>query len=64
VRRTVEDRIYEGELAGVDPPGSASRRAARSAYRIEDDRIAEEWLERDALDVMRGIRVVPGPDAT
>lgn len=60
VRYTVRG-THEGEYRDVDPTGNTVEWTGMAMYRIEDDRIAEIWLEEDRLGLLEQLEVVDPP---
>lgn len=52
---------HEGEYRDVDPTGNTVEWTGMAMYRIEDDRIAEIWLEEDRLGLLEQLEVVDPP---
>ncbi len=52
---------HEGELAGVGPTGNRVEITGITFSRIEGGKIAEEWINYDALGMMEQIGAVPAP---
>jgi predicted ester cyclase len=76
MKKTVEDCIcegdrvlvrysaamtHEGELMGIDPSGEHVEATGMVLYRIEEDRIAEGWINYDTLGIMQQIGAFSGP---
>lgn len=61
VTRTRETGTHEDEFAGVDPTGKPVEVQGINVYRIEDDRIAEMWIQVDTMGLMQQIGVVDPP---
>jgi steroid delta-isomerase-like uncharacterized protein len=75
-RITVEDQVaegdrvvtrwsargtHQGELLGVAPTGNQVEITGISISRIEDGKIAEDWINYDALGMMQQIGAIPSP---
>lgn len=58
VTRTREGGTHEGEFAGIEPTGKSVEVQAINIYRIEDDRIAEMWIQVDMMGLMQQLGVV------
>lgn len=61
---TVRYRVrgtHEGEYRGIEPTGEDVEWTGIAIYRIEDDEIAEVWLEEDRLGLLRQLGVVDPP---
>lgn len=52
---------HEGEYQDVEPTGRTAEWTGMVMYRIEDDRIAEVWLEEDRLGLLEQLGVVEPP---
>lgn len=52
---------HEGEHSGVEPTGKTAEWTGMAMYRIEDDEIAEIWLEENRLDLLEQLEVVEPP---
>jgi steroid delta-isomerase-like uncharacterized protein len=52
---------HEGELMGVEATGESVDVTGMVLYRFEDGRIAEGWINYDALGIMQQIGAVPTP---
>jgi steroid delta-isomerase-like uncharacterized protein len=50
---------HEGELMGVEATGESVDATGMVLYRVEDGRIAEAWINYDALGIMQQIGAVP-----
>ena len=50
---------HQGELLGVGPTGNQVQITGISLSRIEDGRIAEDWIDYDALGMMQQIGAIP-----
>lgn len=52
---------HEGEFKGIEPTGAVVEFATIGMFRIEDEKIAEVWLEGDHLGLLRQLGVeLPG----
>jgi steroid delta-isomerase-like uncharacterized protein len=60
VRYTVEG-THTGEYQGVEPTGHRVEWTGIAMYRVEDDRIAEIWIEEDRLGLLEQLEVVDRP---
>ena len=60
VRYTAEG-THTGEYRGVEPTGHAAEWTGIAMYRIEDDEIAEVWLEEDRLGLLEQLQLVTPP---
>ncbi len=52
---------HQGDLFGIPPTGNAVKITATVLYRTEDGRLAEGWISRDDLGLMRQLGVIPTP---
>jgi steroid delta-isomerase-like uncharacterized protein len=52
---------HRGEYENVDPTGHQVEWTGMVMYRIEDDRIAEIWLEEDRLGLLEQLEAVDPP---
>lgn len=52
---------HEGELFGIPPTGSKVDVTATVFYRVENGRLAEGWIARDDVGLMRQLGVIPSP---
>lgn len=52
---------HEGTYQDVEPTGNTAEWTGMVMYRIEDDRIAEVWLEEDRLRLLEQLEVVDPP---
>jgi steroid delta-isomerase-like uncharacterized protein len=52
---------HTGTLFGIPPTGRPVKVTATVVYRVEDGRLAEGWINRDDLGMMRQLGVVPTP---
>ena len=50
---------HEGDLFGIPPTGAKVAVTATVWYRIEDGRLAEGWINRDDVGLMRQLGVIP-----
>ena len=53
---------HEGDLFGIPPTGAKVNVTATVWYRIEDGRLAEGWINRDDVGLMRQLGVIPSPE--
>lgn len=60
VRYTVRG-THTGEYQDIEPTGHTVEWTGMAMYRIEDDRIAEVWLEEDRLGLLEQLEVVDPP---
>ena len=60
VRYTVRG-THNGEYEDVEPTGHTAEWTGMVMYRIEDDQIAEVWLEEDRLGLLEQLEVVDPP---
>jgi steroid delta-isomerase-like uncharacterized protein len=76
-RITVEDQVaegdrvatrwsargtHQGELVGVSPTGGPVEITGITISRIEGGKIAEDWINYDALGMMQQIGAIPAPE--
>jgi steroid delta-isomerase-like uncharacterized protein len=59
--RWTSSGTHKGPLFGIPATGRAVKVTAMVVYRIEDGRLAEGWINRDDLGMMRQLGVVPTP---
>jgi steroid delta-isomerase-like uncharacterized protein len=52
---------HKGALFGIPPTGRSVKVTATVVYRVQDGRLAEGWINRDDLGMMRQLGVVPTP---
>jgi steroid delta-isomerase-like uncharacterized protein len=52
---------HQGNLFGIPPTGNAVKITATVVYRTEGGRLAEGWINRDDLGLMRQLGVIPTP---
>jgi predicted ester cyclase len=52
---------HEGEYLGVEPTGQTAEWTGMAMYRIEDEQIAEIWLEEDRLGLLEQLDVAHPP---
>lgn len=52
---------HHGELFGIPPTGNKVDVTATVFYRVEDGRLAEGWISRDDVGLMRQLGVMPSP---
>lgn len=62
VARWTGTGTHNAELNGIPPTGRSVRVSAVHLFRIEGDRIAEQWVVWDTLGFMQQIGVVPEPE--
>jgi len=60
VRYTVSG-THSGEYMDVQPTGNAAEWTGMAMYRIEDDEIAEIWIEEDRLGLLEQLEAVDPP---
>ena len=60
VRYTVSG-THSGEYLDVQPTGNAVEWTGMAMYRIEDDEIAEVWVEEDRLGLLEQLEAVDPP---
>lgn len=52
---------HSGEYQDIEPTGETAEWTGMAMYRIEDDRIAEVWLEEDRLGLLEQLQAVDPP---
>ena len=52
---------HTGEYQGIDPTGHTVEWTGVGIYRVEDDEIADIWLEEDRLGLLEQLEVVDRP---
>jgi steroid delta-isomerase-like uncharacterized protein len=52
---------HQGELLGTPPSGRQVTVAAMELYRLEDGKIAEQWVTMDSLGLLQQIGAIPAP---
>jgi predicted ester cyclase len=52
---------HKGDLFGIAPTGRAVKVTATVVYRVDGGRLAEGWINRDDLGMMRQLGVIPTP---
>ncbi|PSP69462.1 DUF4440 domain-containing protein [Halobacteriales archaeon QH_8_67_27] len=60
VRYTVSG-THSGEYMDVRPTGNAAEWTGMAMYRVEDDEIAEIWIEEDRLGLLEQLEAVDPP---
>ena len=50
---------HQGDLFGIPPTGNKVKVTATVWYRVEDGRLAEGWINRDDVGLMRQLGVIP-----
>ncbi len=60
VRYTVSG-THTGDYEGIEPTGNEAEWTGIAIYRLEDDQIAEIWLEEDRLGLLEQLEVVDPP---
>ena len=59
--RWTSSGTHEGDLFGIPATGNKVRVTATVWYRVEDGRLAEGWINRDDVGLMRQLGVIPSP---
>jgi steroid delta-isomerase-like uncharacterized protein len=59
VRRSTVTGTHEGVWFGVPPTGRRAEWTCMEAYRIEDGKIAEQWLNEDWAFVLQQLGALP-----
>lgn len=54
---------HEGEFMGIEPTGNSFKLSGVVTHRVEDDQIAEAWVNVDALGLLVQLGVVTPPGA-
>jgi steroid delta-isomerase-like uncharacterized protein len=52
---------HRGDLFGIPATGKSVKVTATVLYRVADGRLAEGWINRDDLGMMRQLGVIPTP---
>ncbi|PSQ14735.1 DUF4440 domain-containing protein, partial [Halobacteriales archaeon QS_7_68_65] len=52
---------HTGEYRDIEPTGHTAKWTGLAIYRVEDDEIAEIWLEEDRLGLLEQLEVVDPP---
>ena len=52
---------HKGDLFGIPATGNEVKITATVWYRIEDGKLAEGWINRDDVGLMRQLGVIPSP---
>jgi steroid delta-isomerase-like uncharacterized protein len=52
---------HRGELMGIPPTGREVTVAVMELYRVEDGKIAEQWVVMDALGMLQELGAIPEP---
>jgi steroid delta-isomerase-like uncharacterized protein len=52
---------HQGELFGIPPTGKKVDVTATVFYRVDNGRLAEGWIARDDVGLMRQLGVIPSP---
>ncbi len=55
---------HRGELMGIPPTGKQVTLAVMELYRLADGKIAEQWVNFDALGMMQQVGAIPAPGQT
>jgi steroid delta-isomerase-like uncharacterized protein len=53
---------HEGDLFGIPATGKQVKVTATVWYRVEDGKLAEGWINRDDVGLMRQLGVIPSPE--
>jgi steroid delta-isomerase-like uncharacterized protein len=59
--RWVSTGTHQGDLFGIPATGNKVEVTATVFYRVEDGRLAEGWINRDDVGLMRQLGVIPTP---
>ena len=60
IRFTI-DATHQGEGFNIHPTGKRVVYTGIDIFRIEDEKIVEQWTEVDALGLLRQLGVIPAP---
>ena len=60
--RWVSTGTHTGDLFGIPATGNKVEVSATVFYRVEDGRLAEGWINRDDVGLMRQLGVIPSPE--
>jgi steroid delta-isomerase-like uncharacterized protein len=60
--RWIARGTHEGELMDIPPTGRQCETTGISIFRLEDGKIAEDWVNWDQLGFLQQLGVVPAPD--
>jgi steroid delta-isomerase-like uncharacterized protein len=52
---------HQGSLFGIPPTGKSINVTATVVYRVDNGRLAEGWINRDDMGLMRQLGVIPSP---
>lgn len=56
-QRSLQTGTHDGEFMGMDPTGNTFEVPGIIIYRIEDGKIAEEWVQADIMGMMEQLGV-------
>jgi len=59
--RWTSSGTHQGELFGIPPTGKHVDVTATVMYRVENGRLAEGWINRDDVGMMRQLGIIPSP---
>jgi steroid delta-isomerase-like uncharacterized protein len=59
--RWTSTATHKGDLFGIPATGNKVEVTATVFYRVEDGRLAEGWINRDDVGLMRQLGVIPSP---
>ena len=60
--RWVSTGTHQGDLFGIPATGNKVEVSATVFYRVENGRLAEGWINRDDVGLMRQLGVIPSPE--
>ena len=61
VARLMVSGTHRGDFMGIPPTGDRVTMEAIHIYRFSEGKLAEHWVARDDLGMMRQLGVVPAP---
>jgi predicted ester cyclase len=61
VHRITGRGTHKGEWMGIAPTGKQVTVTGNIIYRIDNDKIAEEWFEHDVMGLMQQLGAIPPP---
>jgi steroid delta-isomerase-like uncharacterized protein len=62
--RWVSTGTHTGDLFGIPPTGKKVEVTATVFYRVEDGRLAEGWINRVDVGLIRQLGVIPSPECS
>ena len=63
VSRITVQGTHDGELMSVPPTGRMLSFQAMNVHRFDGDQVIEQWIQMDALGLLRQLGVIPTPEA-